>query len=106
MKKTVVHNPDLERKVSLRDLLTQARTRTRKTRTYGHVSYARKTLIRLKEEIGSKEFKALGPTTAFNFILLKLERDNPSLLEIVQNNIGLKRYKREVFRQYYTVKVH
>jgi len=102
--KKLIHNPDLEKKTNVKDLLTQARSRVRKSKKYGHVSYARDTLMSLKREVGSKEFRTLGPTTVFNFILLKLEKDNPALLRTVEKEVGLKRYKREVFRQYYTVR--
>ncbi len=90
--------------MEIKETLEKAKGMKGTNKTYGHVGFARKELRRLKKEIGEKEYKDLGPTTAFNFVVLRMKEVNETMYNKVVSEVGLSRYKRECSRQYYTVR--
>ena len=102
MKKLVIHNPDLKKPQTIKSLINQVKTQ--KPKLLGHVSISRMYIREIKKEVGTEEFRTLGPTTVYKVVIELIKQRNPHLLSQIEERVGKERFKREIFNLYYREK--
>ena len=90
--------------VNLKELLTTVKKNQKRGSGLGHVGYAKKILTRLKREVGSEEYRSVGPGAAFTVVCMAMKKEDPKKYEEVMSKVGKTLYRSEVSQIFYKVR--